>query len=498
MLRTSLYGLAAAGLLANLPAHAAGDAELQALRAELAEMRSAYEKRIAALETRLQTAEAQAGKPETAPSIATAARVAEPLAGRLSRSQSLANAFNPQISVILDGNYYRDNRRGAAGEMYEQLDGIASSHGHDEHGHGAGQERGFNLRETEVVFSASVSPYIDANVKMTVSRGGDVALEEAYFDTRGLPAGLKLRGGKFLSGIGYQNAKHPHQWDFVDQNLAYRSLLGAHGLNDTGVRVEWVPPTGSWYTRLGVEALQGSDQLFATSGVGTPDSREDGAALAGTSGGALSRQKAGPRLTMAYAKFAPDLGDRHATQFGVWGGHSRQHQEVHDHTGEDSAELVQGLQGKAWLWGADWVYKYDAGRTGGAGNLSVAAEYLRLTKDLDVAFHEDASLLGERRKMVQDGFYAQATYGVAPFWKLGVRYDVTGLTNRVDGPQGRLSSMDASSRWTAALTRELTEYSRFRLQFSRASLAVEGAREAVNEVYLQYQHSLGTHGAHLF
>ena len=58
--------------------------------------------------------------------------------------------------------------------------------------------------------------------------------------------------------------------------------------------------------------------------------------------------------------------------------------------------------------------------------------------------------------------------------------------------------MDASSRWTAALTRDLTEYSRFRLQFSRARLAVDGVRENVNELYLQYQHSLGTHGAHWF
>jgi hypothetical protein len=72
------------------------------------------------------------------------------------------------------------------------------------------------------------------------------------------------------------------------------------------------------------------------------------------------------------------------------------------------------------------------------------------------------------------------------------------MTNEINGPAGRLVDMDPSRRWTFALSRELTEFSRFRLQFSRAKLMVEGMRENLNEVYLQYQHSLGAHGAHLF
>jgi hypothetical protein len=48
-----------------------------------------------------------------------------------------------------------------------------------------------------------------------------------------------MRGGKFLSGIGYLNSQHPHTWDFVDQNLAYGTLLGDHGLMDTGLQLGW-------------------------------------------------------------------------------------------------------------------------------------------------------------------------------------------------------------------------------------------------------------------
>ena len=176
----------------------------------------------------------------------------------------------------------------------------------------------------------------------------------------------------------------------------------------------------------------------------------------------------------------------------------KQHQEVHDHTEDDPANLVQGLQGRSRLWGTDWVYKYDAAQHGGWGNVKLAAEYLRATKDLKVAFHEQGKQLGQKREFIQDGFYLQGNYGFLPFWQAGLRYDATGLTNEINGPGGRLSAMDPSHRWTFALTRELTEFSRFRLQFSKARLRVEGARENLNEVYLQYQHSLGAHGAHLF
>ena len=58
MLRPALL---AAALAAAFPAHA--DPELDALRAELQELKSAYETRIQALEARLQQAEAQAARP---------------------------------------------------------------------------------------------------------------------------------------------------------------------------------------------------------------------------------------------------------------------------------------------------------------------------------------------------------------------------------------------------------------------------------------------------
>lgn len=464
------------------PSHANPD--IEALRAEIAQMKRQYEARLAELEAKLQAAEGR-----TAPTT-------PPKAGDRLGALTSGAAFNPQISVILDGVYYRDNKKGEGPELYEHLDGI--NHGHGGHGHGHGLERGFNLRPTELIFSATVDPWFDANLMLTVDSHGGVELEQAYFDTRSLPAGLKLRGGKFFSGIGYLNDKHPHQWDFVDQNLPYRTLLGEHGLMDTGLQLTWRPRTGSLYTLLGVEALQGNEQVFATAGAEVPATRADGLPTAVGNGGELAGKKAGPRLWTAFAKVSPKLTDNHALQLGLWGGWANQHQEVHDHTLEDPAALVHALEGKSRLWGLDAVYKFDAPGAYGAGDFTLSAEYLREVKDLKIAFHENPLIpVGAKREFTQDGLYVQGVYGFAPRWQAGLRYDVTGLTNKVD----RGSSVirwDDSSRWSLALTHHFSEFSRLRLQASRASLAVDGQRERVNELWLQYQHSLGAHGAHKF
>jgi hypothetical protein len=473
--------LIAAMMLIGQPAVA--DDELKALRAEIAQLKQAYEQRIAALEKRLKEAES------TPAPVAAAAP-----AGKVSAGSD----FNPQISLILDGVYFRDNKKGGSVEMYEHIDGINHSHEHEGHDHG-GLERGFNLRETELAFSATVSPHFDATAMMTVSSEGDVELEEAYFDTRSLPYGLKVRGGKFLSGIGYLNAQHPHQWDFVDQNLPYRTLLGDHGLLDTGLRLSWLPKTGNWYTQIGFELLQGKEQTFATSGEDTPTERADGNPLAATAAGELSSAKAGPRLTTLFMKFGPDLGNDHALQFGGWYARSNQHQEVHDHTGENPAALVHALEGKGKVWGLDAVYKYDAGGYGGKGDFKLIGEYLRLNKDLKIAFHENGALVGQKRDFTQDGIVLQGTYGFLPHWQAGVRYDATGLTkNDIHGPAGKIRDYGKSDRWTFALTRQIDHFSLLRLQASRADLWVEGEKEKVNQIFLQYQHSLGAHGAHSF
>lgn len=420
------------------------------------------------------------------------------------------SAFNPQISVILDGNYYQDGVDGEGTEKLGMADGIHHVHGADhdhghDHGHAhAGAEPGFNLRSAELAFSASVDSYIDATALLAIDADGGVELEEAWFQTRSLPYGLKVKAGRFFSDVGYSNNQHPHTWDFTDQNLATLNLLGDHGLHDTGVQFTWLPDWGL-YTLFGVELFQGEQEKLGTLAEIDEHLEEELDAIGLTADDlGLSSEKDGPRLYTAFVKVAPDLGYSHALQLGAWGAWADQHQEIH---GEPLAALPPGpdetplhsLEGDAWMWGLDAVYKYDAAGAYGKGDIKLQGEYLWQSKDLNVLYHQaNPAAIGAERTFTQDGLYLQGLYGFAPRWQAGLRYDVVGLTNELASGGATLREWDDSSRWTAALTWTPTEYSRFRLQYAQADLTIDGAAEDVDYLYLQYILSLGSHGAHKF
>jgi outer membrane receptor protein involved in Fe transport len=416
-------------------------------------------------------------------SVAAAAQQATPIPGNglqplpLGGPAQIASgtAFNPAISVIIDGKYYNDNRKGGAADILEQAQGFHGGHGaDDEHGHGE-LSRGFNLDETELVFSASVDNYFDARVTLSL-RDDSIEVEEAFGRTRSLPAGLQLTFGKFFSGIGYINQQHPHEWAFADQVLPYRLIFGDEGLNEVGLQLTWLPQLPV-YTLFGLEALQGKNEGVA-------------ATLEGPEGlfGQVD-EKAGPRLFTGFFKMAPDLGFKHAAQFGLFGGVSRLHQKLHG-----AAEV---LEGDVWFAGADAVYKYDAGGDYGKGNLVLQGEYIYRVKDLAVAAHADENEIGEEEKFTQDGFYIQGAYGFAPRWTAGLRYEMVGLTNKIRGEE-ETENLDDSKRYSAALTFNPTEFSRLRMQYTRGDIATDAGPEKFNQVFLQFQLALGVHGAHRF
>ena len=375
-------------------------------------------------------------------------------------------SFNPAISVIAEGLYYTDDRKGGALGFYSQADGFADTgvEGIPE------LSQGFNLGETEFTFSAAVDPYFDALAILTVEPG-EVGMEEAWIRTRRLLPGLSIKAGQFLSDIGYVNRQHPHQWDFVDQNLPYSMLL-AGGINEAGVQVEYLPKT-PFYLLIGAEALQGTN-----AGVANYLGPDENPALS---------SKAGPRLFTGFLKFAPDLGYSAALQLGVFGGY--------DTLFQDQTDDVAS-QGTSWFGGIDAVFKHDDPRPFGQGDLTLQGEFVTRQRSLDAvsALPEDA---GGSRKLKQNGFYIQAVYGLIPRLQLGLRWDMAGLTNELQA--GSLTeSFSSTSRFSAALTFNPTEFSRLRAQYEYASIPLNGVEQKCNQFFLQFQVSLGVHGAHKF
>jgi hypothetical protein len=497
-MKKSLLGVAVAAMTAvPAVATAADSEEMTEVKRLIDQMKIEYEQKIDALEQRLQAAEQKAEA--TADTKKQASTASDTTGNRRSQGAlTSGTAFNPQISVILDGNYYHDDVDGEGTEMLGEADGITHAHGggHD-HGHShSGAEQGFNFRSAELAFSASVDTYFDATALLAIDSDGGVELEEAWLQTRSLPNGFKVKVGKFLSDIGYMNNQHPHNWDFTDQNLAYLNLLGDHGIRDTGVQVTWLPDWGH-YTLFGIEAFQGEqEKLGALAEIDEELEAELDTAGISVDDLALDDEEDGPRLYTAFVKYAPDLGYDHALQLGAWGGWADQHQEIH---GDPEDGDLHTLQGDAMMWGLDAVYKYTAGGAYGHGDFKLQSEYLWARKDLNVQYHQaNPGVIGAERKFTEDGLYLQGLYGFAPRWQVGLRYDVVGLTNKLESGSNELRDWDDSDRLTAALTWIPTEYSRMRLQFAKADITIDGESEDFNYLYLQYMVSLGSHGAHKF
>lgn len=395
---------------------------------------------------------------------------------------SSGKAFNPAISVILDGSYYGERSDG--GESYSEalshVAGFGSGHDHDAHGE-EGLEQGFNLNHAEIIMSASVDHYFDALLNLGVSEHG-MEIEEAYGVTRNLPAGLQLKMGKFYSRIGYLNSQHAHAWDFADMALPYQLIFGEHGLNEKGLQLSWTPATKN-YTVVGFEALQGENEMLV-------NYQESGVDYSHGSESAVD----GPRLFTAFAKFAPNLGHDHALQIGLFGGQSRINKEAHE---------SRIYEGKPMFIGSDWVYKYDGGGYLGHRNLTLQAEYIYREFDGEVVATAAGNehRMGEQRKYIQDALYLQVVYGIAPRWQAGLRHEIVGMTNQREETIGGVTTTtrwDDSDRTTTSLTWLPTEFSKLRLQVSQSSLSEGDERKDLRQIFLQYQLSLGVHGAHRF
>ncbi|MBU4460888.1 MAG: zinc-regulated TonB-dependent outer membrane receptor, partial [Verrucomicrobia bacterium] len=377
------------------------------------------------------------------------------------------------VSAVLDGFYYHEDSAEGLGHMMEELSGFGHAHdgGEDAHAHDHGVDNGFNLRHAEVVVTAAVDPYFRALVNAAVDEDG-AELEEAWFETIALPGGLKLKAGKFFSDFGYLNAQHAHQWDFTDQPLIYRLLLGDHGLNDKGAQVSWLAPT-PFYLLAGVEGFQGDNEgSYAYHGEKPLPERD------------------GPRVGVGWLKFGPNLPGRHGLQLGVF-GLTGVHQEEHDEDGDGAAD--DWLDGDSTIWGADFVYKYDAPTPYAQGDLTVQGEYANRTKALDLIGGGSGSL--EDR---QDGYYLQTVYGFLPRWRAGVRWEQVGLTNETDLPDGASESFDPSWKASAMIDFTPSEFSRFRVQISRGGYETGEGTEEATEIYLQAIFAIGAHGAHKF
>src|SRR5437016_599543 len=170
----------------------------------------------------------------------------ENVAAQASARPAGENAFNPAVSLILQGTAARSS----LDPNTYRITGFAPPTGEI-----GPARRGLSLGESELVVTSNIDPYFRGQLVASLTPEDTVEVEEAFFQTLALGKGFTIKGGRFLSSIGYQNQIHQHAWDFQDAPLPYKAFLGGR-LNDDGVQLKWIAPT-DLLVELGAELGRG-------------------------------------------------------------------------------------------------------------------------------------------------------------------------------------------------------------------------------------------------
>jgi hypothetical protein len=445
--------------------------EIQSIRLEIEAMRAAYEARLKSLEDRLQAAESSSGtlpasNDSPAAFVGTPHSVAVTATGSATQvvaTASAANAFNPSMSLILSGGYTGTSIDTAS----YHIAGVQLPTG-SQAGPGS---RGFNLAESELGLAANIDPWLRGAANISLHPDNTVSVEEAFVQTTSLGNGFTVKAGRFFSGVGYLNPQHSHTWDFVDNPLAYQALMGTQ-YGDDGVQVNWLAPTDQ-FLELGFEMGRGR----------------------GFPGSDTGRNGAG--MTALTAHTGGDVGASHNWRAGL----SMLNAKATDQglTTLDATGRVVGnsFTGSTRVWLLDGVWKWAPSGNATRTSFKLQGEYLRSTRSGELSYDVTSANVTDTYRAIQSGWYLQAVYQFRPNWRVGLR------TERLDAgiPDFGLNAVALAGsgyqprKDSLMLDFNPSEFSRVRLQ-----LAQDRSREGLvdNQVLLQYQMSLGAHGAHSY
>lgn len=420
---------------------------------ELEVLKSDYNSRIQALESRIKQLEGAA--PTPAPAV--------------SAKSGNAAAFNPSISMILAGNYASLSQDHATYRIAGFIPPAA--------GEGPGL-RSFNLGESELTVASNVDPYFYASVTAAIHGDNSIDIEEAFFKTLALNNGFTIKGGRFFSGIGYLNEIHSHNWDFVDQPLIYQAFLGGQ-LGQDGAQLRWLAPTDV-FIEFGAEA---------GSGRGFPGTQRNSNSLASDA---------------LFGHLGGDIGDSTSWRVGVSWLDDRAANRPYADVDQLGTPVVNEFSGSSRTWIADATLKWAPHGDPTQHLFKLQGEYMRRSESGQLAFDVTGQNLVNAYGSSQSGWYLQGVYGFMPRWRAGLRVDSLnsgtariGLVSSGVLPRSAFPALLRSSpeRATFMLDWSLSEFSRLRAQYAWDQAR---ANETDRQLLLQYIFAIGAHGAHKF
>ena len=307
-------------------------------------------------------------------------------------NRSGENAFNPAISLILQGTYARTSQD----PNNYHITGFLPSGGEV-----GPPKRSFGLQRNRAGHgSANIDPYFRGVAIASLAPEGGVSVEEAYFQTLALPQGFTLKGGRFFSGIGYLNEQHQHAWDFQDAPLPYKAFLGTQ-LKQDGLQLKWIAPT-DLFVELGAEVRarrpvsrqRPQQERHRRQRAVRPHRRRHRRELRrGAPGCPICR----PRRRTARYQDTDALGNA----------------------------VTNAFTGDAKLWVADAVLKWAPNGNATYTNFKLQGEYFRLKQDGQLTYNDTRQLARPpvNFNADQSGWYLQGIWQFMPRWRVGYRYD---------------------------------------------------------------------------
>lgn len=286
----------------------------------------------------------------------------------------------------------------------------------------------------------------------------EAELEEAWVETRTLPAGLQLRLGRFASQVGRLNEQHPHADDFVERPLLHRAFFGGHWFDD-GLRLNWTAPTPV-YLRLGAEVLRGQQLVHEVASARSP--------------GALTLN----------ARAGGDLGVGSSWQLGLSWLHNRREAEPEDPAAPHEHEAHGAhFSGKRTAL-VDLTWKWAPQGNNRQRQLAISTEIAR-TRGINR--HDTGTQRHAAGTLAVVWRHTQA-------WEFGLRADwlLADHPHLSDFEPLRLREQALMVAWKPTHAQAL------RLQFTTQRDALDVDDAARRSVQLQYVLSFGAHGAHSY
>ncbi|MGC2048887.1 MAG: hypothetical protein WA635_09785 [Gallionella sp.] len=428
-------GVAIATLLVHpLTVSAASDTDLEDLREQVQKL----EQRVSQ-------------QPNTAPPATAAGANSE-------------SAFNPAISLILDGSY---------GNLQQDPTIPATGFAMNPN---PGHEQGLNLGESELGISANIDPQYRGEATFALDPAGGISVENAFVRTASLGNGLNLKFGRYFSGLGYLNEQHAHAWDFADQPLVYATLWD-NQLAEDGLQLKWLAPTDTFF-EVGGEAGRGR---------GFP----------GT-----DRTKNGVGSGALFAHLGDDIGIEHSWRAGISLYQTRAEDRPSDGVPDlpgTSGGVSNSFSGDSQTAGLDFVWKYSPNGNTANRYVKVQGEYFRRKENGQLAYDTTGANITDSYEVTQSGWYLQGVYQFVPHWRSGLRYDQLDPGTASVGAANIANVISnygyMPKRTTLMVDYSPSEFSRLRLQLAR-----DDSRQGLidNQLFLQYIMSMGAHGAHQY